>query len=174
MAAVVAPVDRWWRDWKTTLDFMSREVQDKLVAYVRSGGMLVLGPEVPYLDENMRPCSILGEHLHEGEDRGPSGLGVLVYRETAMGVPEVSELLSAGNIAPAVRSDDPAIDTVGHRLGSRTLAYAANPSCGTKTMAFPLEDLLKDLWTGEVLPARAVEVPPYSVRVLEAGPHDKR
>lgn len=47
--------------WVLGLDFMAREVQEKLCAYVRMGGHLVLMPRVPQLDENFQRCNILGK-----------------------------------------------------------------------------------------------------------------
>ncbi|MGQ9501656.1 MAG: beta-galactosidase [Anaerolineae bacterium] len=47
--------------WVLGLDFMAREVQEKLRQYVQQGGCLVLFPRIPTLDESMQPCSILQE-----------------------------------------------------------------------------------------------------------------
>ena len=49
--------------WVYSLDFMSREVQEKLAGFVEAGGNLVILPMLPYLDEDMEPCSILSERL---------------------------------------------------------------------------------------------------------------
>lgn len=44
-------------------DWMDRSTQDKLVEYVRQGGMLVLSDFVPYLDENFQPYTKLRDTL---------------------------------------------------------------------------------------------------------------
>ncbi|HII60916.1 exo-beta-D-glucosaminidase [Pyrococcus horikoshii] len=49
--------------WVYSLDFMSREVQEKLIKYVEEGGNLVILPTLPYLDENMKPCTRLRDFL---------------------------------------------------------------------------------------------------------------
>jgi beta-galactosidase len=45
--------------WVLGLDFMSAPVQRDLVSYVEAGGHLVMLPRVPYLDEDLRPCTVL-------------------------------------------------------------------------------------------------------------------
>jgi beta-galactosidase len=45
--------------WCLGLDFMAEAVQRKLLAYVEGGGNLVLLPQVPTVDENFRPTTVL-------------------------------------------------------------------------------------------------------------------
>ncbi|MGC8878927.1 MAG: beta-galactosidase [Anaerolineae bacterium] len=47
--------------WVLGLDFMARDVQEKLRRYVLQGGCLVLFPRVPTLDASMQPCDVLQE-----------------------------------------------------------------------------------------------------------------
>ncbi|NJE31135.1 beta-galactosidase [Thermococcus sp. 18S1] len=49
--------------WVYSLDFMARDVQDKLVEFVERGGNLVILPMLPYLDEDMKPYSALADYL---------------------------------------------------------------------------------------------------------------
>ncbi|WP_457753154.1 hypothetical protein [Thermococcus sp.] len=49
--------------WVYSPDFMSREVQEKLVRYIENGGNLVILPMLPYLDENLEECRVLEEYL---------------------------------------------------------------------------------------------------------------
>ncbi len=49
--------------WIYSLDFMSREVQDKLVEFVSRGGNLVVLPMLPRYDENMEPYAALSDFL---------------------------------------------------------------------------------------------------------------
>lgn len=46
-----------------TFEFMKKRTQEKLVDYARNGGMLVVGPRIPTLDEKMQPCDILAQYL---------------------------------------------------------------------------------------------------------------
>ena len=47
--------------WVLGLDFMAKAVQEKLANYLRQGGILVMFPRAPTLDEYMQPCSILSD-----------------------------------------------------------------------------------------------------------------
>jgi beta-galactosidase len=47
--------------WVLGLDFMARDVQERLAEYVRRGGNLVILPRIPELDESLRPCTILSD-----------------------------------------------------------------------------------------------------------------
>ncbi|MFX1562300.1 MAG: beta-galactosidase [Promethearchaeota archaeon] len=42
-----------------TYDYMSEGLQRKLLEYVDRGGTAIIGPEIPYLGSDMRPCTIL-------------------------------------------------------------------------------------------------------------------
>jgi beta-galactosidase len=44
-----------------TFDFMSEELQKKIVEYVERGGTAIIGPELPYLGSDMRGCTILSD-----------------------------------------------------------------------------------------------------------------
>lgn len=46
-----------------TTPYMDRDIQEKLVAYVREGGKVFLFPTVPVMDMKGRPCRILQEAL---------------------------------------------------------------------------------------------------------------
>ncbi|MDR1060990.1 MAG: beta-galactosidase [Clostridiales bacterium] len=46
-----------------TSERMSAKIQRNLARYVERGGRLLLAPVIPSLDENYRPCAILGEAL---------------------------------------------------------------------------------------------------------------
>ncbi|ASJ17524.1 beta-galactosidase [Thermococcus chitonophagus] len=54
---------RYEQIWVYSLDFMGREVQDKLAEYVEKGGNLVILPMLPYLDENLNEYRKLEEFL---------------------------------------------------------------------------------------------------------------
>jgi beta-galactosidase len=46
-----------------SLDFMDRETQKKLAAYVRGGGKLLIGPKLPTRDLKGKPCDVLAQSL---------------------------------------------------------------------------------------------------------------
>ncbi len=46
---------------------MALEVQKNLVDFVKSGGMLLLAPVIPYMDENFNKCELLKDFLYGAE-----------------------------------------------------------------------------------------------------------
>jgi beta-galactosidase len=145
-----------------TFDFMSRETQEKLVTFLREGGTLVFGPEVPYLDENMQRCSIVGEYLSSEAVRERA-----IFMPEPASLPDLPELLSKLGITPRVRVNDPTIDVTVHQFDSRHLIYLANPSAEHKTVSLTPGGRFRDHWTGETLTANAIFLPSYVIRVLE-------
>jgi len=49
--------------WVMSMDFMDAQTQRKLANYVKGGGTLILHPITPYLDTEMRPCTILNDEI---------------------------------------------------------------------------------------------------------------
>jgi hypothetical protein len=97
-----------------TYDYMSEELQRKLLEYVERGGVAIIGPELPYLGSDMRACTVLSD--------------ILDYQATSTRPPLVSlhDSISfeAGNI----------------RLGGRLAGKAVSHARGTLihlAVAFP-------------------------------------
>jgi hypothetical protein len=44
-----------------SFDFMSAELQEKILDYVNRGGTAIIGPELPYLGLDMRGCTIISD-----------------------------------------------------------------------------------------------------------------
>ena len=82
--------------WVLGLDAMDRATQEKLVAYVHSGGHLVVMPRVPHLDEDFYPSSLLAELFPFRPIRAQTGtkLGRLTPHHVVR-VPGVCELTVA-------------------------------------------------------------------------------
>ncbi len=61
-----------WRQarqlWVPGLDFMGREVQERVARWVADGGHLVILPAIPMVDEQMAPCEILARSIFGPED----------------------------------------------------------------------------------------------------------
>jgi len=201
--AIALEAYRWWRRWNQALsssgctfdladsdlplerlrrysvvvipgyDFMSRELQEKLVAYVRAGGNLILGPDVPYLDDTMTPCRVLAEHISlQAPQRGG---GRIVVLPDAPPPAALTEMLAQLGASPLVRASDASVDVTVHRLDSHLLIYVANPTPESKTVALASEHLgrLRDLWTGDVFTPDAVALFPYTIRILEPASDDQ-
>jgi beta-galactosidase len=56
-----APIPQVPQLWVPGGTFMAEHAQQNLAGYVRSGGHLVIMPELPRLDERLQPCGILAE-----------------------------------------------------------------------------------------------------------------
>lgn len=46
-----------------SFDYMDKKTQENLVRYVKNGGLLICTPRVPYLDLNMKDCTILRDEI---------------------------------------------------------------------------------------------------------------
>lgn len=197
--AIALEDHRWWRAWNDALtqagctfdlsdsdlplerlsrynaavvssfDWMSRDVQEKLVAYARTGGRLILGPDVPYLDETMQRCSILGEQISQQDTIAQVGAGTILLLFEVPSWVNLPGLFRQLGIAPRVQVSDPDIDVTIHENDSRCLIYVANPTNTARTVSLSLKGTsrLKDLWTDDEMTASAVFLPPYTVRILE-------
>jgi beta-galactosidase len=103
---------------------MREATQRKLAAFARSGGLLIVGPEVPTLDEARRACALLAAELeHVRVARAPG---------------DVAELLRAAGVAPPWSIDNPLLDLALHEGGEQTILFVANRSdvrqAGTMTL----------------------------------------
>jgi beta-galactosidase len=86
-------------------DFLARADQERLLAYIPN---LILGPGVPYLDEYLRPYSVLD--------------GVRIATEPDL--PHILESLRGDEF----RVDDARLDIVLHTDGARQLLFISNPT----------------------------------------------
>jgi len=98
-------------------DFMSEEEQKKLEAYVRSGGTLVAGPGMPYLNRQMEGCRILESCFEEMSLRAGENRFLQVREVREEDLPRVG--LRAAFQARG-------IETAVYRRGSQVLLFAAN------------------------------------------------
>jgi beta-galactosidase len=150
-------------------EFLGHAAQAQLAAYVRAGGTLVIGPQLPHLDALMQPCDLLTQALaNPGHGRI-----VVVGAEQELGA-----ALAGLGIHPPATTGDPLVDVAVHRRGARALVYVANPTAQARevriTLANGLSGPWRDLWPepgGLTDPGAAVHLPAYSVRIWEVGAH---
>jgi len=106
-----------------TADFMNAEDQQRLLAYARAGGHLLLGPGMPYLDAALRPCRVFGEHL-ETPGTVQIGSGCLTWVEE-----DTLPTILTKHLPPVeYRCDQPAVHLSLHRNNGQALLFAANPT----------------------------------------------
>jgi beta-galactosidase len=147
-------------------EFLSRPVQERLAAYVRGGGILLIGPMLPHLDERMQPCEILADVA------GDPGKGSLVT------IPEgqtLSNALAGQGVLPLAYADDPCVELTVHRRGEQILVYASNPTPEEREAVLTLREHPDATWQ-ELWPHRVrgdsgsrARLAPYSIRVWEVS-----
>ncbi len=154
-----------------TFDFMNLALQEKLLAYVRRGGRLVIGPMVPYLDMGMRKGTVLGRYL-QGPGEVNLGEGKLICLEEVT----LDGILGETPVRRPFTLSNPALDLTAHSDGQRTIVFVANPTPEGTTveLRFSGAKRFRDLWgdEGELegIGGVLLELPPYNVEIWEALP----
>lgn len=146
-------------------EFISRPAQERLAAYVRRGGTLLIGPMLPYLDERMQPCELLADAAAN------PGKGCI---KVIPGGDGLQTMLASLAVKPAAVSSDPLIDLEVHRRGEQTLVFASNPTPQERKAVLTLHDrpggIWKEIWpdhTGYLDSSSKVCLKPYTVRIWE-------
>jgi beta-galactosidase len=101
--------------WVVSTEYMDAATQERLLAYVRRGGHLVMYPAVPTLDLYLRPCSVLadGLQIHPTRSRSP-------HKVKAFEIPELFTYLADKQIYVAEGGTDVvATTTKGEPCGIR-------------------------------------------------------
>ena len=139
--------------------YLSAHVQQRLRDFVRGGGFLLMGPELPTLDERMRPYSLLrrerGVHLIERAEDVPAALEV-------------------EGILPPVRLDNPLTDVAVHRNGERAMLFIANVTDEPQRVSFEPDgaQLLRGRWQVGELEGNGRftdHLTPHAIHVWEAS-----
>ncbi len=190
---------RWWREWNQALtsagctfdlsdsglplerlaryavavvpsfDFMDRDTQERLIAYARGRGTLIIGPEVPCLDGTMLPGSLLGECIPPQATRARVGQGQILRVDRVPPAAQLAQTLDSLGCGPLARVSDSSVDLVVHRRGSRLLYFLANPTAEERVVLLAAGGaaILDDLWSKDRLAAQTIALAPFSIRVLE-------
>jgi beta-galactosidase len=174
-----------------TFGFLGRAAQLKLLAYVRAGGTLVLGPRLPELDEQMQPCPLLKDALDPGvavQDGIPAqkhlvGQGRVIWIQSLL--PRATRQLRPAETTALLRriaelarlgwdytAADPDLDTVLHEDPQTRVLFVANPTPEPKLGLLKLRgaEKLTDAQTGEQWQGQGeveIPMPAYTVRILE-------
>jgi beta-galactosidase len=175
----------------STFGFLSRGVQEKLLAYARAGGTLVIGPRLPELDETMQPCTLLKDGLGPGvpvQDGIPTrehGVekGRVIWIQSLL--PRASRKLRPAETTALLRriaelaglnwdytAEDPDLDTVLHEDAQTRVLFVANPTDQPKLGLIKLRgaETLTDVQTAEQWQGQGeveIPMPAYTVRILE-------
>lgn len=152
-----------------TADFMNAEDQQRLLAYARAGGHLLLGPGMPYLDAALKPCRVFGEHL-ETPGTVQIGSGCLTWVDE-----DTLPTVLAKHLPPVeYRCDQPAVHLSLHRNNGQALLFAANPTSAPleTRLHFSGRRTLRPAWgASQALHGEGavpLALPAYSVQIWEA------
>jgi beta-galactosidase len=151
------------------VDFMDAADQQRLLDYVAAGGHLVMGPGVPYLDSNLRPCAILSDVVQEpGEVAWGSGHITWVTNDAPAVDPARHRLSST------IRWDDAQVEIIEQVREQQRLVFVANPTQHARqvTITFDASRYLCPVWGNS---AKAfcetqlrLDLAPYSIQIWEA------
>ena len=152
-----------------TADFMAREVQEELLDFARQGGRLVLGPILPRLDMNMKPCGLIADEL-KGKTATTCGEGTIaLLTESA-----ISPSSLVGDEFPATEFavEGERIEIAVHRSAKQCLLFAANAGeePAEAKIKFSGRRKFHGLWRAEDTEANealGVSLEPYSISVWE-------
>jgi beta-galactosidase len=171
---------------------MGAALQRKLVDYARAGGLVVLGPRLPKLDELMRRDETLLGATKEGRPRVLESLeadGVAVGSSYPVGrgeivlVDRLSSLDKALTVALAARAllrvskNDARLDVVVRRASEdadRAIVFVANPSAEPIDAEIGLDTPFKsisEIWSNRSIRPQgrgwADHLPAYSINIYE-------
>lgn len=158
----------------TTFEFLSREVQENLLAYVRDGGVLVIGPKVPTLGSDMLPCRVLADALGaDQEGTYQIGTGTVRVVNSVDDIPGAINDLAGHVPEYPVRVDNPQVSVTVHTHEddpNRTAIFVANPTGVDQDVTVylrrPASDCL-DAWSDTPVAVQgqnlAVHLPAYTV-----------
>ena len=153
------------------VDFMDAADQQRLLDYVAAGGCLIMGPGVPYLDSNLRPCSVLSAVAPEAGEAAFGNGRIIVA--SADGLAALAQRLPA----PTLQWDAPEVDVVEHVGQTQRLLFIANPHNRTQqvTITFETSRRLTPVWAGSSKAScgtqLSLDLAPYTIQVWETQ-HD--
>jgi beta-galactosidase len=155
-----------------TVDFMDVSDQQRLLDYVAAGGCLIMGPGVPYLDSNLRPCSVLGTVIQDPGEVAFEGGRIIWAPADALALTLARCLPS-----PPIWWDTPAVDVVEQVGEQQRLLFVANPQDQDQsvTITFDKPRCLTPVWGASSEAAQgsqlALNLAPFTIQIWEAS-HD--
>jgi len=174
----------------SAFEFMDAKVQTKLLDAAKGGVHVILGPELPQLDELLRPNSPLADALVGAVMTPVSLAGADIADAYAVGTGQIIHLLRgaseqdrladsliellSGTSAMRIRKSDVRIDTTLHQGSNPRWAvlFVANPKDQTIDVRLTLDRKVQsatELWENQPEQPKdgslEVSMPPYSIHV---------
>ncbi len=167
----------------SSFEFMSAELQQKLLGFANAGGTVVLGPRLPHLDEHMQACALLREAVDGSvrETLGGVATIALAGRGRIIHVTDFSDPAEVFHRAfdeldlLRFERNDPRLDVTVHtgEDSTRIVVYVANPTAeaiSAEVTVSPVVTFVRELWEGRDVGMDGTleeELPPYTIRIYE-------
>ena len=158
-----------------TVDFMDVSDQETLLEYVKGGGHLIIGPEIPYLTPALQPAQLLANYINTPNSTVSVGDGQLSW----LGQTEITKTLETLVAKPVFHCSETKLDLVVQHDQQVTLLFVANPTANTLNtcLLFEGDVTLTPAWTGEQVLQGVNEIPltipAYSVQIWEVAQNVK-
>ena len=176
-----------------SFEYMSSDFQENLLDFARGGGVVVLGPKIPTLDEKFHEKEILKKYLSPeksvGITLGDKTVGVKheVGKGSVVHLPELDKRES-GRILGRILEDagiwkieknDPRIDVTIHeniKEPERRIVFVANPTSDKIPTEIGLDKVpasVREIWENkavEIKDGKLVdELHPYTIRIYDCA-----
>jgi beta-galactosidase len=181
------PADRWHR-FKAlvvaTYEYLGGGLQRDLVRFAQGGGIVVIGPRIPELDERMRPDRTLADALAAAASSAAAGMTtyavgagrIVVVEHLSDPKAAIEAALGSSGLLRFQRSD-PRIDVTIHRPvdgTDRLVVFVANPTDSAIDAEVRLETpfaVAREVWDDRVVAtvdgAIREAMPPYTIKIFE-------
>jgi beta-galactosidase len=167
----------------SSFEFMSADLQRKLLGFANAGGTVVLGPRLPHLDEHMRAYTLIHEAvdgsvqetLEDVATVALTGRGRIVHVTDFSDPAEVFHRALDGLDLLRFERNDPRLDVTVHTCedGARLVVYVANPTAeaiSAEVTVSPVVTFVRELWEDRDVGMDGTleeELPPYTIRIYE-------
>ncbi len=175
----------------SSFEYMSSELQEKLLEFAKDGGMVILGPKLPVLDEQFREKDILKKHLSPQKkveiilDDKTEGFKYEMGRGSVVYLPELDkrklgrilhQILQNADVW-RVEKNDPRVDVTIHenvKEPKRRVVFVANPTSKTIQAEIKLDEIpvsIREVWEKRAVEIKngqlVEELAPYTIMIYE-------
>lgn len=175
-----------WQRFKalivSSFEYMNASLQRDLVEFARAGGLVILGPRLPSLDERMRPNDIItsvlqGEQQVDGGTLYNVGQGQIVHLTDLTNAAQALETVLQKLDVIRFTRNDARLDVMIHRASAeseRMVVFVANPTGESINAEVELNvDLnsVREIWEDREIEAHGRSLsevlPAYTIRIYE-------
>jgi hypothetical protein len=130
--------------------FLDEAFAKRLRAFVESGGLLIVGPQLPVLNQRLEPLSVFKDLEFVAGKPTPVGDGKMLVCQGAFDAKAAASMVQRAKLWSEVSFSHKSLDLGLHRLGGRQVLFARNPHADTRNFTVNKEGkfVLKPLWAG--------------------------